>query len=234
MSWASTRRRRLSLEYPFPPQVRIRPEMGLVGEEDFRPQLSRFDQECGIRRHEGLTLTIVGLQKMFLRPLQDKTQPMQVVQATAAAQRESEAFLDKSPYHFPVPIRQVDSCLFGQSLHRSLQLGLLVPVEGGGEPPDCSKARAVGPLSLKAATHVPMAWGSRSNASATANAVQPWAKSQRPCHRSRSRGVGARYIRSRTSPTSSCHRSRSRLMSFIPNTATSRIPLQTNATHLQV
>ena len=106
--------------------------MGLVGEEDFHPQLPRFDQEFGIRRHEGLPLSIVGLQKMFLRPLQDKTQPMQVVQATTAAQQESEAFLDESPYHFPVPIHQVDSCLFGQGLDRSLQLGLLAHVEGGG------------------------------------------------------------------------------------------------------
>ena len=122
----------LSLEHPFPSQIRIRPEMGLVGEEDFRPQLPRFDQECSIRRHEGLPLSIVGLQKMFLRPFQDKTQPMQVVQATTAAQQESEAFLDKSSYHFPVPIRQVDACLFGQSLYRSLQLGLLAPAEGGG------------------------------------------------------------------------------------------------------
>ncbi len=131
-------------------------------------------------------------------------------------------FLDKSPYHFPVPVRQVDACLFGQSLHRSLQLGLLDPVEGGGDPPLCSKTRAVGPLSLKAATHAPMVWGSRSSASATAEAVQPWAKSQRPCHRSRSRGVGARYIRSRTSLTSSCHRSRSCTMSLIPNTTATR------------
>jgi len=214
--------------------------MGLVDEEDFRPHLSRFEEECDKLRQEsacGGPLGIVGLQEMFLRPLQDKTQAVQDVQARlwrAAAQREPKAFLDKSPYHFPVPIRQVDSCLFGQSLDRSLQLGLLVPVEGGGEPPDCSKARAVGPLSLKSATHVPMVWGSRSNASATTNAVQPWAKSQRACHRSLSRGVGALYIRSRTSPTSSCQRSRSCTMSLIPNTTATHLPLQTNAAPLWV
>ena len=159
---------------------------------------------------------------------------MQVVQATTTVQQVSEAFFDKSPYHFPVPISPVNSCLFGQSLYRSLQLGLLDLVEGGGDPPLCSKARAVGPLSLIAATHVPMVWGSRSNASATANAVHPWAKSQRACHRSRSRGVGARYIRARTSPTSSCHRSRSCAMSLIPNTTPTRLPLQTNGIPLQL
>ena len=226
--------RRLSLEYPFPPQVRIRPEMGLISEEGFRPQLSRFDQECGIRRHEGFPLGFVGLKEMLLWPLQDKTQAVGVVQATAAGQRVPEAFLDKSPHHFPVPIRQVDACLFGQRLDRSLQLGLLVSVEGGGEPPDCSKARAVGPPVPKAVTHMPMLWESRSSASATADAVQPKAKSQSACHRSRSRGVDARYMRLRTSPTSSCHRSRSCTMSLIPNTTATLLPLQTNAAPFQV
>ena len=157
-----------------------------------------------------------------------------VVQATAAARREPEAFLDKPTHHFPVPIRQAYACLFGQRLYRSLQLGLLVPVEGGGEPPDCSKPRAVGPALPKAVTHVPMVWGSRSSASATAEEVQPWAKSQRACHRSRSRGVGARYMRSRRSPTSSCRRSRSSTMSHIPNTTATRLLLQNTATPLRV
>ena len=134
---------------------------------------------------------------------------------------------------FPIPIRQVNAHLLGRPLDCSLQLGLLVPVEGGGDPPLCWKARAVGPWSLKAATHVPMVWGSRSNASATATVVQPRAKSQRACHRSRSRGVGARYIRSRTSPISSCHRSRSCAMSFIPSTTATRFPIKTNADPLR-
>ena len=102
-------------------------------------------------------------------------------------------------------------------------------VEGGGEPPDCSKPRAVGPALPKAVTHVPMVWGSRSSASATAEEVQPWAKSQRACHRSRSRGVGARYMRSRRSPTSSCRRSRSSTISHIPNTTATRLLLQNSA-----
>ena len=83
-------------------------------------------------------------------------------------------------------------------------------------------------------THVPMVWGSRSSASATAEEAQPWAKSQRACHRSRSRGVGARYMRSRRSPTSSCRRSRSSTMSHIPNTTATRLLLQNTATPLRV
>jgi len=208
--------------------------MGLIGEEDLRSHPLCFGQERGIRCHECFPLGLVGLQEMFLRPFQDKTQAVQVVQATTAAQREPEAFLDKSPHHFPIPIRQADASPFGQCLHHSLQLGLLLPAEGGGEPPDCSKARAAGPLSLKAATHAPMVWGSRSSAPATADAVQPLAKSQRACHRSRSRGVGARYMRSRTSPTSSCHRSRSCSMSLIPITTATRLLFQNKATPLRV
>ena len=226
--------RRLSLEHPFPPQVRIRSEMGLISEEDLCPHLLCLGQQRGIRRHEGFPLGFVGLKEMLLWPLQDKTQAVEVVQATAAGQRVPEAFLDKSPHHFPVPIRQVDACLFGQRLDRSLQLGLPVSVEDGGEPPDCSKARAVGPPVPKAVTHMPMVWESRSSASATADAVQPKAKSQSACHRSRSRGVDARYMRLRTSPTSSCHRSRSCAMSLIPNTTATLLPLQTNAAPFQV
>ena len=57
----------LSFEYPFPPQVRIRPEMGLISEEDLRPHLLRLGQEFGIHRHEGFPLGLVGLQETFLR-----------------------------------------------------------------------------------------------------------------------------------------------------------------------
>ena len=85
-----------------------------------------------IRCHEGFPLGLICLQEMFLGPFQDKPQAVEVVQTTAAAQQEPEAFLDKSPRNFPIPIRQVDACLFGQRLDRSPQLGLLVPVEGGG------------------------------------------------------------------------------------------------------
>ncbi len=95
----------------------------LLRELDAEYSEQQMNASVGIRRHEGLSLGFVGLQEMFLRPLEDKTQPMQVVQATATAEHESEAFLDKSPYHFPVTTRQVDACLFGQSLYRSLQLG---------------------------------------------------------------------------------------------------------------
>ena len=51
------------------------------------------------------------------------------------------------------------------------------PHQGRGEPPDCSKIRALGPPSPKAAAHRPMVWGSLSRASAVAEAVQPWANS---------------------------------------------------------
>ncbi len=106
----------------------------------------------------------------------------------------------------------------------------LLPLQEGDDAP----RGGMGPAELGAVTHVPVVWRSRSSASATADAVQPWAKSHRACHRSRSRGVGARYMRSRTPPTSSCHRSRSCAMSLIPNNTAIRLPLQTNATPQRV
>ena len=64
---------------------------------------------------------------------------------------------------------------------RSYNLAFTYPCQGG-ELPDCSKIRAAGPPSPKAAAHLPMVCGSRSSASATAEAVHPWASNQTACH----------------------------------------------------
>ena len=63
-----------------------------------------------------------------------------------------------------------------------------------------------------------MVWGSRSNASAVVEAVQPWASINMAHHRSRSRGVGATIIRRRKSLASSCHCSRNHSISLTPIT----------------
>ena len=63
--------------------------MGLISEEDLRPHLLRLGQEFGIHRHEGFPLGLVGLQETFLRPFQDKSQPVQVVQANCCGLGES-------------------------------------------------------------------------------------------------------------------------------------------------
>ena len=62
-----------------------------------------------------------------------------------------------------------------------------------------------------------MVCGSRSSASAAATAVQPWASSSMACQRSR--GVGARIIRRRTSLAfiSHCSRKRSISLTLITN-----------------
>ena len=102
-------------------------------------------------------------------------------------------------------------------LHRSLQLGPLLHVQRGGEPSLGSKTSALGPPSANALTHWPIVWASRSNAWVTAAAVQPCASSHTACHRSRSRGVGARYIRLRISASPMRHRSSNAPISCIPN-----------------
>ena len=93
------------------------------------------------------------------------------------------------------------------------------PRPARGEPPLCSKTSASGPPSAKALAHCPIVWASRSNAWATAAAVHPWASSHTACHLSRSRGVGAPYIRRHTSASSMRHRSSSGPISFMPNCA---------------
>ena len=112
----------------------------------------------------------------------------------------------------------------GRFPHRRPQLRLLRFAKGGGEPPVCSKIKAVGPPSPKAAAHLPMVWGSRSSAAA----VQPWVSSKMAYHRSRSRGVGARIIRRRRSLTPICHCSRNRSISLAPITIPSPTPGQAN------
>ena len=61
-----------------------------------------------------------------------------------------------------------------------------------------------------------MVCGSRPRASAVAAAVQPWAKSQRACQRSRSRGVGARMSRRCNPLASISHCRRIRPISLTP------------------
>src|SRR6185369_138653 len=107
------------------------------------------------------------------------------------------------PHDLPVPIAQVDPRLAGRRLDRLLYLSLLPLVEGGGDPPLCSKPRPAGPRSRNTASHSPIVCASRSSASATRAADQPRATNQTACHRSRSRAVGAWYIRSRTRCSSS-------------------------------
>ena len=73
-----------------------------------------------------------------------------------------------------------------------------------------------------------MVWGSRSNASAVDEAVQPCASSSMAYHRSRSLGVGARIIRRRKALASICHCSRNRSISLTPITIPSQLPRPAN------
>ena len=120
-----------------------------------------------------------------------------------------------------------------QLLHRCPQRRLLFLVESGGLP-DCSKIKAVGLLSPKAAAHRPKAWGSRSRTSAVAEAAQPWASSQKAYHRSRYLGVGARIIRRCKSLIPTCHCSIERSISLTPITNLPQLPIPTNRVPSQI
>ena len=105
---------------------------------------------------------------------------------------------------------------------------------GRGEPPDCSKIKAAGPPSPKAAAHLPMVCRSRPKAYAVLEAVHPWTSSQMACHRSRSRGAGARISRRCKSLASICHCSRNRSISLTPITNPSLTPRRASPTPHQI
>ena len=81
---------------------------------------------------------------------------MQIVQASAAAQADAEAPETncRTTFQFQLAISMPD--ISGNSCTAACQLRLLRLAEGGGEPPVCSKIRAAGPPSPKAAAHLPM------------------------------------------------------------------------------
>ena len=93
---------------------------------------------------------------------------------------------------------------------------------------------AAGPPSPKAAAHRPIVCGSRPRACAVPQAVHPWASSQMACHRSRSRGVGARISRRCKSLASIRHCSRNRSISLTPITNPSLTPRLTSPVPPQI
>ena len=117
----------------------------------------------------------------------------------------SEVLRNELPYHLPVPVSQFYSRSLGRCLNRSLQPGLLLFIEEGGQPPVCTKLMPSGPSRRKSTTHSPIVYEGLSKTSATCIAVQPRDNNQIACHRSRSLAVGARYIRSCTARLSKFH-----------------------------
>ena len=148
--------RRLSLEYPFPPQIGIGPKVGFVYEEDFGSTLLGLLSDLAVLEDEGFPFFILGFQEAFLGSLQHEAQPMEVVQATAPTQPQVKALLEKLPYYFPVPVGQFNPRLPRRILHRRLQLVLLTSVQDGGEPPVCSKTKPWAPPWRKLSSQFPM------------------------------------------------------------------------------
>ena len=89
---------------PTCPPVRRPPGVGLVGKEYLRSSTPRLVPPGGVIRHEGFPLVLIRLDQPLLGPLQDKPQTVQVVQATAPAQADTEVLPEKLPHHLPVPL----------------------------------------------------------------------------------------------------------------------------------
>ncbi len=97
------------------------------------PLRLRLCSQNHIFPHKSRSLFSVGLAQSFLGPLQDKPQPVQVVQASAAAERAMKTFLYKLPHSFPGPLCQIQPHPARGSPYRLLQCRLLRRVEGGGD-----------------------------------------------------------------------------------------------------
>ena len=111
--------------------------MRLVGEEYLGTSSARFRPQGGILRHEDFPPYWVCFEQSFLGLFQHKPQPVQVVEATAPAQRQPEAVLHKPAHHLPVS--QIDPRLSRQFLHRRLPVELLLSAQCGGNLPTAQR-----------------------------------------------------------------------------------------------
>ena len=102
---------RLSPEHPFAPQFGVRPEVGLVGEEYLGPGPYGLLRQGGVLRYESLPLGLIRLEQMLLGALEGKSQAVQIVQATAAAQTDVKPLRNELPHHLPIPVGQFDARL---------------------------------------------------------------------------------------------------------------------------
>ena len=104
-AWAGrVHQRRLSFQYPLAPQIGIRPKVGLVGKEYLGTTASGRRSQRGVLHHEGFPPYRVRLDQPLLGAFQHKPQPVQIVQATAPAQRQPEVVRHKLPHRLPVPV----------------------------------------------------------------------------------------------------------------------------------
>ena len=204
--------------------------MRLVSKEYLCPRPSRAVPQGGVLRHERLPLGLISFDQTFLGTFQHESQPVEVVQATPAAQADAETLRDELMNRPPVPVGQADARYGGQLLHRCTQRRLLRLAEGRGTPgplenqgPGTTIPEGGGPPTDGMG---PMVWEFRSKVSAVAVAVQPWERIPMACHRSQ--GVGARIIRLCKSLASIRHCSRNRPVSLAPITIPSLTLGQTN------
>ena len=129
--------------------------MSLVSKEYLGSSSSGRRCQLGVLRHKGFPPRRIRLEQSLPGSLQHKPQPVQVVQATAPAQRQPEAVSHKLAHRLPVTVGCSDARLRRQFLHRRFQLGSLLHVQRGGEPPVCSKTSPLGPPSRRPTAAMP-------------------------------------------------------------------------------
>ena len=83
--------------------------MGLVGEEYLGSGSASLLPQGGVLPQEGFPLGIIRLEQPFLGTLKGESQPVQIVQAGAAAQADTEALGGVLADHFPVPVGQFNA-----------------------------------------------------------------------------------------------------------------------------
>ena len=143
--------------------------MGLVGEECLGVALTRLLHQVRVLRHEGLPFLRISLEQPFLGTLERESQTVQVVQATAAAQADTEALGDVlMQTTFPFQLASSMPACSGNSCTAPFSAACCAGSRAGGNRRSAQRSEPQARPSPKAEAHLPMVCGSRSSASAVA------------------------------------------------------------------
>ena len=124
---------RLSPEHPFTPRSSASARKWASSAKNIlAPGPLDLLRQGGLLRYESLPLGLISLEQALLGTLQDKSQAVQVVQTTAAAQLDAEPFRDKLAHHPPIPVGQFDAAYSGNSCTAAFNSACCASPRAGG------------------------------------------------------------------------------------------------------
>lgn len=85
--------------------------MGFIHKDNLGASGLGYGFQSGVELNEGCAFLGIGLEKPFLRSLDDKSQTVEIIDTTTVAQYPPKVLFHKLSHHFPSPIRQFNSGL---------------------------------------------------------------------------------------------------------------------------